>query len=196
MASGGSGDVLTGLVAARLAQGDDPAFAAQLAVHLHGLAGDLAVAAGVAPAVPAGTLAEYLPQAYAKLGQGMRVWHTASVAETRALSAPSWRGSSCRAGCLLLYGDLGAGKTVLAQGVAEGLGIDPREVQSPTFALLREHELPGGRGGPAGSHLDLYRLSPSRGGGLRLRGGPPRAGSEDRGMGGAPAVRSSPARWP
>ncbi len=69
MASGGSGDVLTGLIAARLAQGDDPAFAAQVAVHLHGLAGDLAVAAGVAPAVPAGTLAEYLPQAYGKLGQ-------------------------------------------------------------------------------------------------------------------------------
>ena len=69
MASGGSGDVLTGLVAARLAQGDDPARAVQLAVHLHGLAGDLAVAAGVTPAVPAGTLVEFLPQAYAKLSK-------------------------------------------------------------------------------------------------------------------------------
>ena len=69
MASGGSGDVLTGLVAARLAQGDEPARAAQLAVHLHGLAGDLAVAAGVTPAVPAGTLVEYLPQAYEKLAK-------------------------------------------------------------------------------------------------------------------------------
>ncbi|MEO7973450.1 MAG: NAD(P)H-hydrate dehydratase, partial [Thermoanaerobaculia bacterium] len=69
MASGGSGDVLTGLVAARLAQGDPPEFAAALAVHLHGLAGDLAVAAGVGQAVPAGTLAEYLPQAYAKLAK-------------------------------------------------------------------------------------------------------------------------------
>jgi NAD(P)H-hydrate epimerase len=69
MASGGSGDVLTGLLAARLAQGDEPAFAAQVAVHLHGLAGDLAAAAGVTPAVPAGTLAEFLPQAYEKLGK-------------------------------------------------------------------------------------------------------------------------------
>lgn len=69
MASGGSGDVLTGLLAARLAQGDDPAFAAQLAVHLHGLAGDLAAAAGAVPAVPAGTLADFLPQAYEKLGK-------------------------------------------------------------------------------------------------------------------------------
>lgn len=67
MASGGSGDVLTGLLAARLAQGDEPGLAAQLAVHLHGLAGDLAAAAGHAPAVPAGTLAEFLPRAYAKL---------------------------------------------------------------------------------------------------------------------------------
>ena len=57
------------LLAARLAQGDEPAFAAQVAVHLHGLAGDLAAAAGVTPAVPAGTLAEYLPQAYEKLGK-------------------------------------------------------------------------------------------------------------------------------
>ena len=69
MASGGSGDVLTGLLAARLAQGDEPAFAAQLAVHLHGLAGDLAAAAGAAPAVPAGTLAEFLPQAFEKLAK-------------------------------------------------------------------------------------------------------------------------------
>ena len=95
----------------------------------------------------------------------MRVWHTASVAETRALGAELAR-ELLPAGCLLLYGDLGAGKTVLAQGVALGLGIDPREVQSPTFALLREHEMPGGVGGEERaegrlSHLDLYRISPS-----------------------------------
>jgi hydroxyethylthiazole kinase-like uncharacterized protein yjeF len=67
MASGGSGDVLTGLLAARLAQGDDPAFATRLAVHLHGLAGDLAAAAGFSPAVPAGVLADHLPQAHETL---------------------------------------------------------------------------------------------------------------------------------
>ena len=33
----------------------------------------------------------------------------------------------------------GSGKTVLTQGVAQGLGIDPRQVQSPTFTLIREH---------------------------------------------------------
>lgn len=53
MASGGSGDVLTGLVAARCAQGDDAAFAAALSVHLHGSAGDLALARNGGDAVPA-----------------------------------------------------------------------------------------------------------------------------------------------
>jgi tRNA threonylcarbamoyladenosine biosynthesis protein TsaE len=96
----------------------------------------------------------------------MRVWRTANVAETRALGAELAR-ELLPGGCLLLYGDLGAGKTVLAQGVAEGLGLDAREVQSPTFALLREHDLPSGlvpgeRDGRGGrlAHLDLYRLSP------------------------------------
>jgi tRNA threonylcarbamoyladenosine biosynthesis protein TsaE len=59
-------------------------------------------------------------------------------------------------GILLLRGDLGTGKTVLAQGVARGLGIDPRQVQSPTFTLIREHAGPRGRL----VHVDLYRLDP------------------------------------
>ncbi|MFL6291380.1 MAG: tRNA (adenosine(37)-N6)-threonylcarbamoyltransferase complex ATPase subunit type 1 TsaE [Thermoanaerobaculia bacterium] len=60
-------------------------------------------------------------------------------------------------GILLLSGDLGSGKTVLAQGIARGLGIEPREVQSPTFTLIREHQ---GRGGRL-VHVDLYRLDPA-----------------------------------
>lgn len=58
-------------------------------------------------------------------------------------------------GVLLLDGDLGSGKTVLAQGIATGLGIDRREVQSPTFTVVREHSGPGGRL----IHADLYRLA-------------------------------------
>lgn len=54
---------------------------------------------------------------------------------------------------LLLHGDLGAGKTTLAQGVAAGLGIES-PVQSPTFTLVREHT---GREMKF-YHLDLYRL--------------------------------------
>lgn len=91
----------------------------------------------------------------------MRVWLTTTAAETRALGAGLAR-ELLPARCLLLYGDLGAGKTVLAQGVALGLGLDPNEVQSPTFALLREHDLPPAAGAEGRlAHLDLYRLQPA-----------------------------------
>lgn len=56
----------------------------------------------------------------------------------------------------LLYGDLGAGKTVFAKGIAAGLDIDPAEVNSPTFTLVNQHE-----GRRRVYHLDLYRLSGS-----------------------------------
>lgn len=52
-----------------------------------------------------------------------------------------------------LTGDLGAGKTQLVKGIAQGLGVTDR-VSSPTFALINEYE--GGRLPLA--HLDLYRL--------------------------------------
>lgn len=54
----------------------------------------------------------------------------------------------------LLQGDLGAGKTVFAKGIAAGLDIDPAEVNSPTFTLVNTHE-----GRLRLYHLDLYRLS-------------------------------------
>ena len=69
MASGGSGDVLTGLVAARLAQGDTPEFAACLSVHLHGLAGEIAAARIGAPAVAAGELLADLGAAFRRLDE-------------------------------------------------------------------------------------------------------------------------------
>ena len=71
-------------------------------------------------------------------------WQTASEEETRALGR-ALAGELAPDGVLLLSGDLGSGKTVLAQGVAAGLGIDPGEVQSPTFNLIREHRGTGGR---------------------------------------------------
>lgn len=55
---------------------------------------------------------------------------------------------------LLLTGQLGAGKTAFVRGLAEGLGIDPGDVSSPTFTLV--HEYRGGR--LALYHADLYRL--------------------------------------
>jgi tRNA threonylcarbamoyladenosine biosynthesis protein TsaE len=83
-------------------------------------------------------------------------WRTAGEAETRRLGA-ALAARLAPDGALLLSGALGAGKTVLAQGVAAGLGIDPAEVQSPTYTLVREHAGPGGRL----VHIDLYRLSPA-----------------------------------
>ena len=54
---------------------------------------------------------------------------------------------------LALSGPLGAGKTVLVRGIAQGLGADPRVVRSPTFVL--HHVYPTAL--PL-HHIDLYRL--------------------------------------
>ena len=55
--------------------------------------------------------------------------------------------------CVLLIGNLGAGKTTLAKGIIHGLGFaQPEEIVSPTFTLI--HEYGEGRV----YHIDLYRL--------------------------------------
>jgi tRNA threonylcarbamoyladenosine biosynthesis protein TsaE len=80
---------------------------------------------------------------------------TGSEAETiaagRRLAAQLAPGTT-----VLLYGDLGAGKTAFVRGLAEGLGLDPAEVSSPTFTIVQEYR------GPALllQHVDLYRLTP------------------------------------
>jgi len=64
-------------------------------------------------------------------------------------------------GLLLLYGDLGSGKTTFTQGFAQELGIT-RHINSPTFLLLRSYEIPQNADGKF-FHLDLYRLENSDG---------------------------------
>jgi tRNA threonylcarbamoyladenosine biosynthesis protein TsaE len=65
-------------------------------------------------------------------------------------------GRTLRAGDLvLLAGPLGAGKTTLTRGIADGLGVSGR-VSSPTFVLARVH--PAGAGGVGLVHVDAYRL--------------------------------------
>lgn len=58
-----------------------------------------------------------------------------------------------------LIGDLGAGKTTLARAIAGALGADRTLVASPSFAIVHEYPLPGGR---SVVHIDGYRLSESR----------------------------------
>lgn len=54
-----------------------------------------------------------------------------------------------------LRGELGAGKTTLVRAMSEALGVDPREIGSPTFAILHEYLR---RGGGRVMHVDAYRL--------------------------------------
>lgn len=81
---------------------------------------------------------------------------TASEAETEAAGEQLAR--TLKPGSVvLLYGELGAGKTAFVRGMARGLGADPDEVSSPTFTIVQEY--PGSRA--ALYHVDLYRLEPA-----------------------------------
>ena len=55
---------------------------------------------------------------------------------------------------VLLYGELGAGKTTFVRGFVQGLGLSPDEVSSPTFTLIQDY------GDGQVFHVDLYRLEP------------------------------------
>ncbi len=85
--------------------------------------------------------------------RALRIWRTASEDETRALGRRVAKQLADDA-ILLLEGEMGSGKTVFIQGLAAGLGIEEREVQSPTYTLVHEHR---GRSLRL-LHLDLYRL--------------------------------------
>src|ERR1700752_4597510 len=78
-----------------------------------------------------------------------------TVEDTMSLGARL--GGQLRAGdVVVLSGPLGAGKTVLAKGIAEAMDVDG-PVTSPTFVLRRVH--PARReGSPAMVHVDMYRL--------------------------------------
>lgn len=58
-----------------------------------------------------------------------------------------------RGAVVLLVGPLGAGKTVLAKGIARGLGIE-EQVASPTYTIISEYQA----GGLLLHHVDLYRV--------------------------------------
>ena len=69
---------------------------------------------------------------------------------------PGWRGVAQllpEGTVVAMYGTLGAGKTRLVQAMAEALGIDRRQVVSPTFVLIQEYH-----GQKTIYHIDAYRL--------------------------------------
>lgn len=85
-------------------------------------------------------------------GKGSRRCDTPE--QTRLLGAEL--GTALEAGdVVILDGPLGAGKTTLTQGIAEGMRVAGR-VTSPTFVIAREHKAFGQ--GPALIHVDAYRL--------------------------------------
>ncbi|MBT5421384.1 MAG: tRNA (adenosine(37)-N6)-threonylcarbamoyltransferase complex ATPase subunit type 1 TsaE [Candidatus Cloacimonetes bacterium] len=70
-----------------------------------------------------------------------------AIAFAKRISAPA---------LLLLEGDLGAGKTCFVRGLCEGLGGDPGQVSSPTFAIMQEYDVANNL---RLVHIDAYRLS-------------------------------------
>ena len=77
---------------------------------------------------------------------------TRGESETRDLGRAL--GAACRKPmCVALQGPLGAGKTMLVKGIAEGLGVTDY-VTSPTFTFVNEY----GAGGRRLTHADLYRI--------------------------------------
>ena len=81
---------------------------------------------------------------------------TTSEAETEQ-AGEAFAGDLAPGAVVLLYGDLGAGKTAFVRGMARGLGAAPDEVSSPTFTIIQEYT------GRAATfyHVDLYRLAPA-----------------------------------
>lgn len=86
----------------------------------------------------------------------MKKYITDSPSETRAVAAEFAKTLS-PGSVVCMYGDLGAGKTAFAQGMAEGLGID-EPVTSPTFTIINEYE-----GTLPLYHFDVYRVGDSSG---------------------------------
>jgi tRNA threonylcarbamoyladenosine biosynthesis protein TsaE len=87
-------------------------------------------------------------------------WRSRSPAETRELA----RGLAAALGTeglvVSLIGALGAGKTEFAKGLAEGLGLPPSALASPTFTIAQDLRLPARSGGPRRLvHADCFRLN-------------------------------------
>ena len=94
-----------------------------------------------------------------------RLWSVVSTSEQQTLEIARDLAKSLPVPAhVLLYGDLGAGKTIFAKGLAEGFGVlDVDEVSSPTFTLINQYS-----GRLRIYHIDLYRIETGRLEGLGL----------------------------
>jgi len=86
----------------------------------------------------------------------LSLWSVVSCGESQTLELGKKLGRLLQQPTLiLLQGDLGAGKTVFARGIARGLGVDPQiPITSPTFTLMNHYQARLDL-----YHFDLYRLS-------------------------------------
>jgi tRNA threonylcarbamoyladenosine biosynthesis protein TsaE len=81
-----------------------------------------------------------------------------TTSETETAAAGEALGRDLQPGdVVLLYGELGAGKTAFVRGLARGVGADADEVSNPTFSIVQEYP---GRAATL-YHVDLYRLEPA-----------------------------------
>ena len=88
-------------------------------------------------------------------GAAARTLRTTSEAETSA-AGEAFAARVAAGDVILLFGDLGAGKTAFVRGLARGIGAADADVTSPTFTLIQEY-----RGRLTLFHADLYRLAPA-----------------------------------
>jgi tRNA threonylcarbamoyladenosine biosynthesis protein TsaE len=87
-----------------------------------------------------------------------QTWHCLTEADTERAGREIAR-TLRRDDVVHLVGDLGAGKTFLVRAIASELGADPKEVASPSFAIVHEYPV---RGRDPIIHIDGYRLSENR----------------------------------
>ncbi|MEK6527735.1 MAG: tRNA (adenosine(37)-N6)-threonylcarbamoyltransferase complex ATPase subunit type 1 TsaE [Nitrospirota bacterium] len=82
------------------------------------------------------------------------VLQSKSEAETKEIGRKL--GMKLKAGDVVcMYGELGSGKTTMVKGMASAIGINERDITSPSFTIIAEYE-----GNIPFNHIDLYRLEP------------------------------------